>query len=481
MEPAGVAPGPGPVLAAVSGGADSVAMLLLLYELAPEHGWRLYVGHVDHGLRDESADDARFVESLAKGLGLEFMALKVAVGGPGSPEENARHARREALMDMAEACGAQAIALAHTLDDQAETVLARLLSGSGPSGLAAMRSRDGLIWRPLLSARRGDLRRALEAIGQTWREDASNTDLRFQRNRIRSSLLPLAEELINPRASEALARLALLCGEEEDYWRRWCDDALERNAKAEGPSICLPTDWLGGLEPFRQRRILRRVADLLTGGGQHLLFDHLERLLELLVDGPGRALSLNAGLAAWREPGWLRLGPEEVAPRFRHELHGPGEVYLQHIDVWLVARPVDKPAKLQAAGPVAHLPQSVFSWPLIIRPPQTGEHFHPLGAPGAKRLSKVLIDRKVPKWWRGRLVIVGDEKGPLWAAPLRVAQRAANNVDQGPWIELSLVDTKANWPYIKQSKGSYFEHNLLLPTWAMCNESRRQAPYQSDL
>ncbi len=474
-------PGPGPLLVAVSGGADSVAMLRLLHAAAADNGWLLHVGHVDHGLRPESVGDAAFVQSLAAGLGLPCMVRRVEVAGPGSPEENARNARRRALVAMAEECGAKTLALAHTMDDQAETVLARLLSGSGPTGLAAMRSGDGLIWRPLLGLRREDLRRWLEKIGQPWREDASNADPRFQRNRVRNSLLPLAGELVNPRSVEALARFASLCAEEEDFWRGWCDDALARNAKAEGPSICLETGWLAGLEAFQVRRILRRVADLLTGGGQHLLYDHMTRLMDLLAGRPGRSLCLPTGLAAWREHGWLRLGSDEAPPALGHELHGPGEVDLPHIGARLIVKRVDKPRELTAAGPVAWLPEAVIAWPLVIRPPRTGEVFHPLGAPGAKRLSKVLIDNKVPIWWRKRLVIVADQKGPLWAGPLKVAQRAAINVGSEPWIELSLVDTKANWPYSMQSKGSYFEHNLLLPTWAVCNESRRKAPNQSDL
>lgn len=478
---AGPSPGPGPVLVAVSGGADSVAMLRLLADVAPKEGWRLHVGHVDHGLRAESSQDAEFVLRLAQRLDLPCHVRRVDVDGPGSPEENARNARRRALLQLADECGGLALALAHTMDDQAETVLARLLTGSGPTGLAAMRARDGLIWRPLLGMRRDVLRDWLKNIGQAWREDASNADPRFQRNRIRNSLIPLAEEMINPRSSEALSRFASLCAEEEDYWRRWCDDALEHHAKAEGPTICLRTRWLAGLEPFQARRILRRVADHLTGVSQHLLYDHLVRLGDLLDGPPGRTLSLPADLAAWREHGWLRLGPDEPAPRVHHELREPGEVVLPHIGAKLLVKRVKKPEKLVGSGALAWLPEMAIAWPLVVRTPQTGEVFHPLGAPGSKRLSKVLIDKKVPQWWRKRLVLVADEKGSLWAGPLRLAQRAAINVDSEPWIELSLVDTKANCPYSMQSKGSYFEHNLLLPTWAECNESRRQAPDKPDI
>jgi tRNA(Ile)-lysidine synthase len=150
LEPPGVKaegqgdPGPGKVLVAVSGGADSVALLSMLRVLAEKHGWQLFVGHVDHGLRPESHLDARFVKDLANELELPFFERKVTVPSQGrSLEEAAREKRRTALMAMAREAGAQTIALAHHADDQAETLLARLLQGTGAKGLAGMRA-----WSP---------------------------------------------------------------------------------------------------------------------------------------------------------------------------------------------------------------------------------------------------------------------------------------------------------------------------------------------
>ena len=439
---AGPLPGPGPLLVAVSGGGDSVALLHILHRLAPERGWRLVVGHVDHGLRPDSPEDARFVQELARGLGLACRVQAVQARRPGlSPEEAARQARRRALVEMARAEGAGIIALAHTADDQAETVLARVLSGTGPTGLAGMRPFSPPFWRPLLGARREDLRDFLRRQGLSWREDPSNRDLGPQRNRIRHRLLPLARELVNPRAEEALCRLARLCADEEEYWQNWCARALQEHSRREGSSLCLELDHLLALEPAPRRRLLRAALHGLSGRGQGILRHHLEDLGRLAAGKPGRRLVLPGGLVAWREADVLRLDREDSDLDFTCRLDGPGWAYLAPLGLWLAVEPSGRPQSLRARGPVVHLPARRVRWPLVIRPPRPGERFHPLGAPGSKRLSRFLIDQKVPPWWRRRTVVVADQEGPWWAGPWSLAERARKKGGESQWLCLRLVDT----------------------------------------
>ncbi|MEW5911667.1 MAG: tRNA lysidine(34) synthetase TilS [Thermodesulfobacteriota bacterium] len=439
----GPLPAPGAVvLAAVSGGADSVALLRLLQQAVPAHGWRVAVAHVDHGLRADSGQDADFVARLAAELGLSFSLRRVQVPAQGrSLEEAAREARRAALMDMAAEAGAGVIALGHTADDQAETVLCRLLSGSGPSGLAAMRPWDAPWWRPLLGQRRESLRRWLAGLGQDWREDPSNQQMGPLRNRVRGRLLPLAQELVNPRAVEALARLAALAADEEELWEQWCQEAAAALVRREGASLVLAAGGLAALPVPRQRRLLRYGAGQLSGSGQHLLARHVEQLRELLAGPSGRSLSLPAGLKAWREPEGLRLGRAEPPPRIHLHLQGPATVNLPHLGKRLVVELCASAAEKRGRGPQAWLPAQEVAWPLILRPPLPGERFHPLGAPGAKRLSRFLIDQKVPPWWRARTLVVADSKGPWWVGPWAVAERARLKGHEGAYLRLSFVDT----------------------------------------
>jgi tRNA(Ile)-lysidine synthase len=184
--------------AAVSGGADSVAMLRLLHALRAKLGIALFVIHFDHKLREESGDDAKFVRELARDLGLEFVCeeadvAKIAAREKRNLEDAARRLRYAFFERIVESGRATRIGVAHTMDDQAETVLARILRGSGPSGLAGIYPSSGVIARPLLEIRRAALRNYLRNIGQDWREDSTNLDTTRQRARIRHGLLPMLE------------------------------------------------------------------------------------------------------------------------------------------------------------------------------------------------------------------------------------------------------------------------------------------------
>ncbi|HXG14757.1 MAG TPA: tRNA lysidine(34) synthetase TilS, partial [Calidithermus sp.] len=196
------------VVVAVSGGGDSTALLYLLHRLASERDLRLTAVHVDHGLRPGSGAEADHVRRLGARLGVPVAAVRVTVERTGSLQDAARRARYAALEAEASRLGAARIAVGHTLDDQAETVLMRLLQGSGLRGLAGIRPVRGRVIRPLLAVRRSDLRAVLAEAGLDWIEDPSNEDRRFLRTRIRLEVLPrLAREALEAAAGEALGRL----------------------------------------------------------------------------------------------------------------------------------------------------------------------------------------------------------------------------------------------------------------------------------
>jgi len=195
------------VLVACSGGPDSTALADALARLAPPRGWTLRLAHVDHGIRAGSASEAGQVEQLAHRLGLEFSALSVQVAPGGSLQDRARQERLGALRAEAERSGATAVALGHTADDQAETVLMRLLTGATPRGLTAIAERSGLLARPLLRVWRDETRAYCDALGLPVLDDPSNADPRFIRSRVRHELLP-ALEAVFPGARRRLVILA---------------------------------------------------------------------------------------------------------------------------------------------------------------------------------------------------------------------------------------------------------------------------------
>ncbi|MGH9487623.1 MAG: tRNA lysidine(34) synthetase TilS [Terriglobales bacterium] len=255
---------------AVSGGADSVALLRLLSAVGGKRGLQLSVIHFDHGWRSGSGAEARFVAALARQQGLEIHLERASAVPQRDREQQARH-QRYAFFQRLRAQGAvEVVATAHTADDQAETVLLRLLRGTGPGGLAAIlpRRADGIV-RPLLGFRRAGLRAWLQAQEQTWMEDASNLDLSHPRNRLRLQFIPELERSFNPALVQHLAELAELARAEEEFWTGYVGALWGALWVAEPGGGSIERGSLLGLPLAVQRRMvregIRRIQHSLRG------------------------------------------------------------------------------------------------------------------------------------------------------------------------------------------------------------------------
>jgi tRNA(Ile)-lysidine synthase len=278
-------PGAG-IAVAVSGGADSLALLHALRVLAGPRGWRLEVVTVDHGTRPGSVADAAFVVDHAKalGLGVHLVTLapaELAAERAAGPEGAARAARYRALRAAAERAGCALVATGHTLDDQAETVLLQLLRGAGPDGLAAMAVWDGWLLRPLLGVRRAETRACCEALGLAWREDESNQDQGLLRNAVRLRALPLLEEL-RPGAARTLARTADLARQDREWLEPLVARALAEvlaEGEAAAGTVALRAGDLAALPPGLGRRVVR--AACARAGCAAPSADATDRVLEL--------------------------------------------------------------------------------------------------------------------------------------------------------------------------------------------------------
>src|SRR6202047_3235117 len=246
------------VAVAVSGGADSVALLRLLKRLSNALGITLLVAHFNHSLRGpESEADAQFVREMARAHNLKLIRGRADVATAAAHnrwnlEDAARRLRYAFFRHVTETGRATRIAVAHTADDQAETVLARILRGTGPAGLAGIYPVAGSIVRPLLGIRREDLREYLNALGQTWREDSTNCHLDRQRARIRAQLIPLLERDFSTRAVNRLTELARLSREEEEFWNTVIEDRFRTFAQSSRTEMSIQVgDLLSPLDLFR--------------------------------------------------------------------------------------------------------------------------------------------------------------------------------------------------------------------------------------
>ncbi len=324
------------VLAAASGGVDSSVMLHLLASLTPSLGVSLWVGHVHHGLRAEADADAASVHRLARSLGVPSLeervdprALRTAAGSSRERptlQEASRRLRYEALAAMAHRVGARAVTTAHHRDDQVETVMLRLLRGTSLDGLAGMGERAPWPWaskggatleivRPLLEISRGEIVEFASAHGVSWREDISNRDPRYARNRLRQHWLPALREAFNPQLDRAVASLARSCREERDWLREIeVAEAAARFETLEDGSLRIGIKGWEQLPVALTRRLARRALAQM-GAGRDVSGQHLERMLDFLRSGRrGARLELPGRLQLRRESPDFRLVRMPVPP-----------------------------------------------------------------------------------------------------------------------------------------------------------------------
>lgn len=416
---------------AVSGGADSVALLLLLAELRNELGLGLSVLHLNHGLRGEESDsDAKFVSELAAGLGLEYVAAHEDVAALARRQHrNLEDAGRRARYSFFERAIGQGhcvkVAVAHTADDQAETVLARILRGSGPRGIVGIYPVRGKIVRPLLDVRRADLREHLRSKGQAWREDRTNLDATRLRARIRGELLPRLERDFNPAIVDRLASLAAVSRDEEAFWNFVISDRIAALAKAipDGFSIAVsdllaPHPMVSSNEdPERalSRRTVQALFGMIAGDRSGLHFGHVEDVLRLATDSQsGRRIELPRGVDVQRNFDKLEFiarlaAPDAVATKDRRNQHTNAYEYgvaltaepVPSIDVpelglRFCLKAIDEPfAPSDTSSQNGALDADRLTPPLILRNWRPGDAFRLPGKREAQKLKRLFSEARI--------------------------------------------------------------------------------------
>lgn len=437
------------VLVALSGGADSVALLLLLRELEQDGALTIAgAAHLNHQLRGAEADgDEAFCAALAGGLGVPFRAERTDVAARAraqkrSIEDAARSARYEFFERAAGELSADVIAVAHTKEDQAETFLLRLLRGSGTRGLAAIQPRAGRVVRPLLEVAREDLRAYLASRGQAFRQDSSNADVTIPRNRIRHEVIPYLESHLSPGVTDVLARDAALARQDEEFLRGEAiklaalivltdvESGLSRTLR----SVTLDVAGLRSAPRALGSRVTQAALQRLAGS-KSITFDHVERVLALADGaGEGRAVSL-PGQYAVRAGGAIVLRPGRGpvpagANSFAFSLSIPGEVELGPQRLAVGAERVPAPGdgtgrhrKWAGRGHEVGVAAGALELPLAVRSRRPGDRFRPLGAPGGRKLQDFLVDRKVARDERDALPLVVDGRDRIvWVVGQSVAE-----------------------------------------------------------
>ena len=422
------------VSVAVSGGADSVALLRLLCELRSELGIVLSVAHFNHQLRGAESDaDKRFVAELAARHKLQFHCGRGDVRSIAgekhlSLEAAARHCRYDFFRALVVDGNANRIATAHTLDDQAETVLLRIVRGAGTRGLAGIypcvaieptstSAQAATIVRPLLGIRREELKAYLTSIDQLWREDPSNRDLRHARNRVRHGILPRLERNLNPAARKALAEAAEIARAEEQYWDHEVSRELPAVWNHEERRLRIDDNHRGNTERLAefplamQRRLVRAAAESL---GIRLEFRQVEEILGLCVAELGSSTGLPGGWVVSRGRESLRFDTAEDNPcDYEYKLQLPGRIELPELSSRLEALVV-RPSSSQGYNREHLLSSGLLGKQLTIRNWRPGDRFWPAHTKAAKKVKELLAEKHITGSERKLWPVIVAEGEIIW-------------------------------------------------------------------
>ncbi|MCL5105717.1 MAG: tRNA lysidine(34) synthetase TilS [Armatimonadetes bacterium] len=405
------------VLVAVSGGPDSVAMLHALHTHADEFGISLHIAHINHGLRGkESNIDQEFVRNLGHQFGLPVSVRKVDIPAVRKEmrvgeEEAARIVRYQCLEEIAREVGAGKIAVGHTADDRAESVLLNIIRGTGTDGLGSIRPVRGNIVRPLIETTRKEVEEYIAQNRLPYRVDESNMDVTYARSRVRHELLPLLERDYNPQIRRALINLADIACAESEF--------LNDSAASEAAQIlregALDAELLAALPSAIQRRIIRAEVEKL----KDLSFEQVERVVEAIRRGEDFVITLPSGtLYAERAGDKFEVRGLQRLPHvepFDIELQIPGHTRIPAIDVTITAEIVDSPRPEKLPPTQALIDQAAITGKLRVRNIRPGDRIVPFGMRESKKLQDVFVDKKIPRRERINTPIVVDDAKIVWA------------------------------------------------------------------
>jgi tRNA(Ile)-lysidine synthase len=437
------------VVAAVSGGADSMALLHALFELRKEYDLSLLVAHVDHGLRPEGPAEMGFVRLAADHLGLPFVSRRVDAG-EGKRErgltlqESAREARYGFLTQVAGKRRASKVALGHTADDQAESVMMRILRGAGTRGLAGIPPvRGNFFIRPLIHARRAEVESFLRQIKVEYLSDPSNLSRKYLRNRIRLELLPVLEEY-NPRIRESLAEMADLFRNEEEFWQNLVDEKFPEVLRSRGrKTLTLNIPALVSLPAPLRLRCFRTAVETLAGNLRRIGLAHIRAIDDLWQGAkPNKEIKIPQSIRVRKAYDAITFSIcANETNSYEYSVSGPGQVDIPEIGrtMRFEVRRLNAREPLNTPPNVALADFRETAFPLMIRSIRPGDRFQPLGMRGEKKVKDLFIDSKIPAPRRREIPLVCKGERLLWVAGLRLDDRARIKPETRMALRMELV------------------------------------------
>jgi len=438
------------IVVGVSGGPDSIALLHLLYSLNQQSNWRLklHIAHLNHQLRREEADaDAAFVQGVADDYSLPCTIDARDIASLSSPtsageEEVGRHERYAFFERVCLKAGARMVAVGHHADDNAETILHRILRGTGLRGLAGIPADRPLHYgseinliRPLLRFTRKAICEYLDDVGVAYREDKSNNSNEPMRNRIRNLILPQVEAQVNPQVRDALTRL----GEQAQWLEEYLSETVQRTFETlviarTDQELILNGDAVGRKSRIVQTELVRLAYRSFGLGEQNLSFANLVAAVDLIGDSSsGKHVQLPGGMEIEKRYKQLVFSfpsdepREAISPEIAVHVPGKTTLPIRRLAIDCTIEDVEeadiRDLRDKASPMEEYVDFDAVRLPLVVRPRRSGERFFPLGAPGTKKLSDFLTDAKVKPLAREKVAVLCDHLGPIWIIGHRIDDR----------------------------------------------------------
>ena len=418
------------ILLAYSGGVDSTGLLSLLLELRRDWSFKLFLAHFNHKLRQKAEEDEQFVRQTAQKHSLPLFVgsgdvrsyAKVRKLGI---EESGRQLRYDFLQKVSLELGGTKIATGHTMTDQAETFLMRLMRGSGPRGLAGIYPVvEGTIIRPLLEIEREEIEACLKEKGIRFCIDESNYDRRYLRNRIRMDLIPYIKENFEPRIVPHLSTLASIIRDEDDLLEKITQEKAERVIIKKSREVFLELKSLFVLPRAIRRRVVRNFISEIQGDLRTVSFADIQSVLSL---GEEKEFPLKKDYVLRRRKGLISLKKESLSqPQYEYHWKGEGTLEVKEIQLKIEGERVKRDDSLDLHyddNTRVFLDLDKLCFPLLVRNRREGDRYHPLGAPGKKKLKEIMRAKGIPPSERGKHPIFLSGGEIVWVLGLSVAEK----------------------------------------------------------
>jgi tRNA(Ile)-lysidine synthetase, N-terminal domain/tRNA(Ile)-lysidine synthetase, C-terminal domain len=421
------------LVAAVSGGPDSTALLVALAQIASFLDFSIIVSHFNHGLRgDRSDEDEKYSQELAKKMGLIFVSGKMDQGlrkKGESPEEFYRQQRYQFLNKVLEDYSAQKIALGHNIQDQAETILLNLLRGSGLEGLRGILPiREGKFIRPLIDVSRTEIIAFLNETGISYCQDNSNESDIYLRNKIRGKLIPYLKEEFNPKIEENLVQMAQILRQDDEYIRDSVQKAMKSTyIQNQTDRISLNIEYVKGLAPAIRSRLLKKILESLNPEKNGFSFVNIKVLEKLLqAKESGKRISLPLGIEAKREYDNLILTRDKSCYNqvdYEYPLSIPGTVHVKETNRTISIEKISRDKMDLCCKNKVYLDLDKIKQPFVLRNRKDGDRFQPLGMKGQQKIKSLFINQKIPRRKRNEIMLLVDQNSVIWIENMHLSDR----------------------------------------------------------